>query len=156
MLNPTEAAQIVDDSIFMAGGDQGPFPADPTLKQAVHNYASKIQKQGSGSVGRVFGSLSVYQQLGTERLELVGHYQIRKPMTDEVFQRKPTTRGDPQFSLTSKSRHYVELGLDWSPSESLSYLTLKPKYRHGSAPPAFNFLEHPFSISPEFKADVNK
>ena len=34
MTNPNKISQIVDDSVFMAGGDQVQFPGYPILRQA--------------------------------------------------------------------------------------------------------------------------
>ena len=95
---------------------------------------------------------NLLKQLGFENVVLVGTYQYRGPLRGEVFTKQ---LGDKLFSptLSAKARHYVELGIDVGIGD---YFAIKPKYKWGSLPPAFTFLEHQYSVSLEVKAAVKR
>lgn len=111
---------------------------------------------GSGAIARIYGGVSVEQQLFTRQIVAQAAYQYRGPLRAEAFAYRPRPRAgearpQPVDTLTAKPRHSVELGLGFPLA---SWFSLKPLYRWGSLPPSFNFLDHQFQISLELKGQV--
>ena len=113
------------------------------------NLSNKLSKDGSGAVARIYAGTSWYKELGSPNVVMVAAYQVRIPLRDEIFQQK-IGDGTRRF-LSTKARHFVEIGFDYGLSK---YFSLKPKYRWGSLPPAYSFLDHQLSIALEIKAQV--
>jgi len=129
-----------------------------------HNYSNVLQPQGSGTIARAYGSLSLLFwhcgidpdtharkqcEAGKRNLEL--KYEFRAPLQQEIFTQ---TLQDPavQF-LSSKPRHYFEAGVR---IPVFSYFALHPQYKWGSLPPAFSFLDHQYTLNLEVSAKRKK
>jgi len=128
------------------------------------NFSNKLQKNGSGQVVRLYSSVSVVVSYcpstasgsracvdkGWRSTNLQAKYQLRSPFRDEIL----TLRNDsPGIRvLSSKARHYVEIGLK---IPLMPYAALKPKYKWGSLPPAFSFLDHQYKLNIEVSGKHN-
>ena len=112
------------------------------------NYENRLQSDGSGRVTRLYGGATVYQELGVPWLTLSFAYQVRRPLQEEIFLRKHGD-GRVELRLTKETRHYVEVAPLFKVGK---WFSLKPTYKHGSLPPAFNYVDGEFSLSLLFSA----
>ena len=85
----------------------------------------------------------------TDNVTLTASYRARIPMFDEPF--IMTQHGITTVSLTTKTRNWVEVVLNISPS-SFKYLALTVQYQYGELPPVFNFVDHKVSVGLTLKA----
>lgn len=114
------------------------------------NFRNKISEKGSGNFGRIYIGFNVYQELGSENIVLLANYQYRGLLRNEVFSEK--IEDEFAWSLTKKARHYVEVGISIPIGELFS---ITPKFKRGSLPPAFTFINNQFSVNLELKAVRN-
>jgi hypothetical protein len=114
------------------------------------NFRNKISENGSGNFARIYIGFNIYQELGSENIVLLANYQYRGLLRDEIFGEK--IEEEVVRALTKKARHYVEVGIS-IPIGSLFSIT--SKFKRGSLPPAFTFVNNQFSISLEFNAVRN-
>ena len=111
------------------------------------NFRNKISDRGSGSFARIYLGFNVYQELGSENLVLFGTYQYRGLLKDEIFSEK--IEDEKVWSVTKKARHYFEVGISIPLAK---YSSIMLKFKRGSLPPAYSFVNNQFSISFELKA----
>jgi hypothetical protein len=115
------------------------------------NFENKLDTDGSGTVTRLYAGATGYYEFGVKWARFSYIYQVRKPLRDEVFLRKPKT-GDLVLVLDSNARQYIEL----SPIIQVgTWFALKPTFKRGSLPPAFNYVDNEFSLSIQFAAKTN-
>jgi hypothetical protein len=86
---------------------------------------------------------------GREAFVLVASYQIRELLQDEAFARK--IDGTMTRVLDSKHRSFLDIGVDVG---LRGFASVRPRFRRGSLPPAYSFVDNEFSISFEFKGTV--
>jgi hypothetical protein len=131
---------------FFPNGGSAPVSFVPRVEGGVEvgeNYVNKLQATGSGRVGRLYGGATAFQELGLPWLTLSVIYQVRRPLRDEISLRSPRV-GPNDLRLTTMVRHYVEI----TPQFRLAkWMFLKPTYKRGSLPPAFNYVDGEFSLS---------
>lgn len=113
------------------------------------NVRNRLDPGGSGAVARLYGGVNVFQELGRETLVLVASYQVRGLLRDEVFARK--INGTMTRVLNGKSRSFLDVGLDIGLK---GFASVRPRFRRGSLPPAYSFVDNEFSITFEFKGAV--
>ena len=120
------------------------------------NRQNRLQAGGSGAVARLYFGATAFQDFGLGWLTFSATYQLRKPLRDEVFfdKAKPNTGASDQLRLTEHLRHYVEL----SPIVKIGsgYFSLKPTFKRGSLPPAFNHVDNELSISIQVAARAKR
>jgi hypothetical protein len=80
-------------------------------------------------------------------------YVVRLPATDEPLVK--TLHQVTTVQLTDRARHWVEVDGSVSPW-SFKYLAINAKYQYGSLPPAFNFVDHSFTIGLSLRASQAK
>jgi len=115
------------------------------------NFENKLSSDGSGAVTRLYAGATGYYEFGVKWARFSYSYQVRKPLRDEVFVMKPKS-GDAVLLLDSKARQYLEL----SPIIQVgNWFALKPTFKRGSLPPAFNYIDNEFSLSIQFAAKTN-
>ena len=114
------------------------------------NFQNKISEKGSGNFARVYLGFNVYQELGSENIVLLVNYQFRGLLRNEVFSEK--IEDEFSRSLTKKARHYIEIGISIPIGKLLS---ITSKFKRGSLPPAFTYVDNQFSVNLEFKAVRN-
>lgn len=124
---------------FMAGFEGG------------HNYRHKLNEDGLGNLWRwKFGVNAYFVALNPprvfKRIDFSAGYKIRLLSSAEPF--TETINDEEVTTLTKKPRHHVSSDLDFMFSDSLG-ITLK--YRYGSLPPAFKFVDHSGSVGLTFK-----
>jgi hypothetical protein len=73
--------------------------------------------------------------------------QLRKPFRDEVYLYK--TDDSTELRLSREARHYTEVAVVVS---LRGYVSLKPTYKRGTLPPAFNYVDNEFSLALQFGA----
>jgi hypothetical protein len=115
-----------------------------------NNFQNRVRENGSGLVARLYAAVNDRQELLTKRAALVGTYQYRGPLRQEVAVQR--INRESINLLTAKPRHFVEVGLEFP----FSGINVKPVYRWGSLPPAFDFLDHSYAVSLEFKAKASR
>lgn len=115
-----------------------------------HNYRHKLSETGLGNYWRwKFGSKANFillNPLGLKRINISSEYTVRLLRSFEPF--TETIDGEEVTSLRKKPRHYVGTDVDFMFSDALG-VTLK--YKFGSLPPAFNFVNHSVSIGLTFQ-----
>jgi hypothetical protein len=123
---------------FMAGFEGG------------HNYRHKLNEDGLGNLWRwKFGVNAYFVALNPpmlKRIDFSAEYQVRLLSSAEPF--TETINGEEVTTLRKKPRHHVGSDLDFMFSDALG-ITLK--YRYGSLPPAFKFVDHSVSVGLTFK-----
>jgi hypothetical protein len=72
-----------------------------------------------------------------QRIEVLAQYRVRFPRRLEAFSR--VIDGTTTSVMTTKTRHYVGTDLDFILTDGFA---LSIKYRWGSLPPAFQFVDH--------------
>lgn len=126
----------------------------PRLEAGVEfgkNFENKLTAAGSGGISRLYVGTTGFYEFGLSWARFSYILQLRKPLRDEVFFRKPKT-GDPAITLDSNARYYVEL----SPIIQVgNWFALKPTFKRGTLPPAFNYIDNEFSLSIQFAAKTN-
>lgn len=85
----------------------------------------------------------------TDVLSLVGTYRVRLPVHDEPLVK--TLHQVTTVELTTRARHWIEVDGSVTPW-SFKYLALTAKYQYGELPPAFNFVDHSFTLGLTLKA----
>lgn len=85
----------------------------------------------------------------TDNVNLSASYHARIPMYNEPF--IMTGHSLTTVSLTTKTRHWLEVDLKVSPA-SFKYLAITAQYQYGALPPVFNFVNHTFSFGLTFTA----
>lgn len=109
------------------------------------NYKSVPDPDGIGGFWRWKGGANAYlvalRPPFFNRITFDTEYRLRLPRQAEPFTEK--IEGEKVTTLTKKPRHYVgsDLNLLFSPAYGLSL-----KYRYGSLPPAFSFVNHKVSL----------
>jgi len=111
------------------------------------NFENKLQPDGSGTIGRFYAGVNAYQRLGRPWIAVTGIHQFRKPFHEEIFLRKSETGTD--LRLSKDARHYTEIALIINVQK---FLSIKPTYKRGTLPPAFNYLDNEFSLALQFGA----
>ena len=111
------------------------------------NFRNRISERGSGNFARIFVGFNIYQELGSENIVLLVNYQYRSLLKNEIFSEK--IEEELVRSLTKKARHYVEVGIS---IPIATFFSVTPKFKRGSLPPAFTFVDNQFSVSLELKA----
>lgn len=115
-----------------------------------HNYRHKLNEDGLGNFWRwKFGVTAYFVALnppGLKRINFSTEYKVRLPQSAEPFTKK--INGDEVTRLRKNPRHYVASDLDLMFSKALG-ITIK--YRYGSLPPAFKFVDHSASIGLTFQ-----
>ena len=123
---------------FLFGGEGG------------HNYRHKLNEHGLGNFWRwKFGMTAYFVALnppGLKRINFTTEYKVRLPRSDEPFTQE--INGKDVTTLEKKPRHYVASDLDLMFSKAFG-ITIK--YRYGSLPPAFKFIDHSASIGLTFQ-----
>lgn len=116
-----------------------------------HNLKTKITPEGFGNYGRLKVGTAVYfthlNPAIFERIDFTANYTARL-----LNKAEPFTEDEVDF-LTKKTRHYAESDLDLMFSK---YLGFSIKYRYGSLPPAFKFVDHNVSFGLTLKAKQAK
>jgi hypothetical protein len=113
------------------------------------NVRNRLDPEGSGAIARLYGGVNVFQELGRESLVLTATYQVRGLLRDEVFARK--INGTVTRVLDSETRSFLDVGLDVG---LMGFASVRPRFRRGSLPPAYSFVDNEFSITFEFKGVV--
>lgn len=123
---------------FMAGFEGG------------HNYRHKLNEDGLGNLWRwKFGvnfTLVALKPPLFKRIDFNAGYLVRILSSAEPFTK--TINDEDVTTLEKKPRHHVGSDLDFMFSDALG-VTLK--YRYGSLPPAFKFVDHSVSVGLTFK-----
>ena len=123
---------------FMAGFEGG------------HNYRHKLNEAGLGNLWRwKFGANAYLVALNPpvfKRIDFSATYKVRLLSSAEPF--TETINDEEVTTLRKKARHHVGSDLDFMFSDALG-MTLK--YRYGSLPPAFKFVDHSASVGLTFK-----
>lgn len=123
---------------FMAGFEGG------------HNYRHKLDEDGLGNLWRwKFGANVYFVALKPpifKRIDFSASYLVRILNSAEPFTK--TVNDEDVTTLEKKARHHVGSDLDFMFSDSLG-VTLK--YRYGSLPPAFKFVDNSVSVGLTFK-----
>jgi hypothetical protein len=85
--------------------------------------------------------------------EFFADYTARLLLTDEPFITTESVEGvkQPVFRLESGARQYLESGIAWNASQRFG---VEAKYRHGSLPPMFEFVDHQVSLGITFKTKL--
>lgn len=85
--------------------------------------------------------------------EFYADYTVRRPFTDEPFITTQSLNGirQPVLRVDSDIRQYIEAGIAWNVSKRVG---LEAKYKHGSLPPLFEFLDHQVSVGVTFKTKL--
>jgi hypothetical protein len=112
-------------------------------------------------------TLSSYGGIGRILLRGYGAYYISKQEPDNddpylfefyvdytarlLFTDEPLVTSGSVLRLNSDPRQYTEAGLAWNVSK---HVGLETKYRHGSLPPMFEFVDHQVSIGVTFKTKL--
>ncbi len=116
-----------------------------------HNLKHKLDTDGFGNYGRLkLGSMFYFVDLKPiffQRVDFTAGYTARLLNKAEPFTE------DGVDSLTKKTRHYGTADLDLMFSK---YLGFSIKYRYGSLPPAFKFVDSSVSFGLTFKAKQAK
>jgi hypothetical protein len=135
-------------------GSSRAFAFVPLLDGGVEvgtNVRNLLEPKGSGTVVRLYGGVNALQELGRETLVLLGTFQVRGLFRDEVFARK--IDGRTSRVVNKESRWFLELGLDVGLG---GFASLQPRFRRGSLPPAYSFVDNEFSVMFEFKGAVDR
>lgn len=103
--------------------------------------------RGIGGANASFAHKS--QDATADVWSVTASYVVRIPATDEPLVK--TLHQTTTAELTDRARHWVEVDGNLSPW-SFRYLSITAKYQYGSLPPAFNFVDHSFSIGLTLKA----
>jgi hypothetical protein len=115
-----------------------------------HNYRHKLNEEGLGNFWRwKFGATAYFTALnppGLKRINFTTEYKVRVLQSAEPFIEKINEKD--VVSFLKKPRHYVASDMDLMFSKALG-ITLK--YRYGSLPPAFRFIDHSASIGLTFQ-----
>lgn len=115
-----------------------------------HNYRHKLNEDGLGNLWRwKFGATAYFLALNPplfKRIDFSTEYKVRLLTSAEPFTQM--VNGEEETTLRKKPRHYVGSDLDLMFSDALG-ITLK--YRYGSLPPAFKFVDHSASVGLTFK-----
>lgn len=123
---------------FMAGFEGG------------HNYRHKLNEDGLGNLWRwKFGANFYLLALNPpifKRIDFSAAYQVRLLNSAEPF--TETINDEEVTTLRKGTRHHVGSDIDFMFSDALG-ITLK--YRYGSLPPAFKFVDHSASVGLTFK-----
>lgn len=123
---------------FMAGFEGG------------HNYRHKLNEDGLGNIWRwKFGANLYFVALKPpifKRIDFSASYKVRLLNSAEPF--TETINDEEVTTLRKKPRHHAASDLDFMFSDALG-ITLK--YRYGSLPPAFKFVDHSASVGLTFK-----
>lgn len=124
---------------FMAGFEAG------------HNFRHALNEdEGLGNLWRwKFGANAYFVALNPpvfKRIDFSTEYKVRLLTSAEPF--TETIGGASQTMLTKKPRHYVGSDLDLMFSDAFG---VSLKYRFGSQPPAFKFVDHSASVGLTFK-----
>ena len=119
--------------------------------EAGHNFRHALnENEGLGNLWRwKFGADAYFVALNPplfKRIDFSTEYKVRLLTSAEPF--TETIGGRSVTRLTKKPRHYVGSDLDFMFSDALG-VTLK--YRFGSQPPAFKFVDHSASVGLTFK-----
>jgi len=77
-------------------------------------------------------------------LEFYADYTVRFLLTNEPYIKDG-------LQLQSDPRQYLESGIAWNVSK---HVGLEAKYKHGSLPPMFEFLDHQVSVGVTFKTKL--
>jgi hypothetical protein len=118
--------------------------------EAGHNYRHELNEdEGLGNLWRwKFGVNAYFLTLNPplfkrlfKRIDWSAGYTVRLLNTAEPFTR--TINGEEETTLTKKPRHHASSDLDFMFSDALG-VTLK--YRYGSLPPQFKFVDHSASV----------
>lgn len=85
--------------------------------------------------------------------EFYADYTARFLMTNEPLVTSEYIDGvrQPVLQLQSDPRQYLESGIAWNVSK---HVGLEAKYKHGSLPPMFEFLDHQVSVGVTFKTKL--
>jgi hypothetical protein len=124
---------------FMAGFEGG------------HNYRHALNEdEGLGNLWRwKFGTNVYFVALDPpvfKRIDFSTEYKVRLLNSAEPF--TETVGGEETTTLRKKPRHYVGSNLDFMFSDALG---VSLKYRYGSLPPAFKFVNNSVSVGLTFK-----
>lgn len=123
---------------FMAGFEGG------------HNYRHKLNEDGLGNLWRWKFGVNVYfvalNPPVFKRIDFSTGYKVRLLRSAEPF--TETINDEEVTTLRKKPRHHVASDLDFMFSDAFG-ITLK--YRYGSLPPAFKFVDHSGSVGLTFK-----
>lgn len=115
-----------------------------------HNYRHKLNPEGLGNYWRwKLGANAYFLMLnppGLNRIDFNTDYKVRLLNSFEPFSEK--INDEDVVSLRKKPRHYVASDLDFMFSDSFG---VSLKYRYGSLPPAFKFIDHSVSLGLTFK-----
>jgi hypothetical protein len=115
-----------------------------------HNYRHKLNPDGLGNFWRWKLGSTVYFVVRDiaklNRISFTTEYKVRLLNSFEPF--TESINGTDVVSLRKKPRHYVASDLDLMFSDAFG-ITIK--YRYGSLPPAFKFVNNSVSIGLTFK-----
>lgn len=116
-----------------------------------HNYRHELDEdEGLGNLWRwKFGANAYFLALDPplfRRIDFSTEYKVRLLNSREPF--TETVGGDEVTTLSKKPRHYVGSDLDLMFSDALG---VSLKYRYGSLPPQFKFVDHSASVGLTFK-----
>lgn len=115
-----------------------------------HNYRHKLNEDGLGNFFRwKFGIAAYFVALnppGLNRINFTTEYRVRLLQSAEPFTQK--INDEDVTTLIKKPRHYVASDLDFMFSKALG---ISVKYRYGSLPPAFKFIDHSASVGLTFQ-----
>lgn len=119
--------------------------------EAGHNFEHALNpKEGLGNLWRwKFGANAYFVAFNPpifKRIDFVTEYKVRLLTSEEPFTQ--SIGGSSVTTLTKKPRHYVGSDLDFMVSDALG---ISLKYRYGSQPPAFKFVDHSASVGLTFK-----
>ena len=118
--------------------------------EAGHNFRHKLDANGLGGFWRwKFGANVYFVALhppGFKRIDFSAGYKVRLLRSAEPF--TETINGMEMTSLRKKPRHHVSSDLDFMFSDVFG-VTLK--YRYGSLPPDYKFVNHTVSAGITFK-----
>jgi hypothetical protein len=98
------------------------------------------RSEKESTFARPMTRVNLFRQFGAGRLTLDATHTLRLPQTAEPFRRKSENGG--KAFLTTKPRHHVSCDAD---IQVVTGLSLSLKYRYGSLPPNFLFLDHQFT-----------
>lgn len=91
---------------------------------------------------RPLAQANLFRRFGASKnVSVDSTYTIRLPLEPEPFKRAGLN-GDKSF-LTTRARHHFGTDLDFSLVDGF---TLSVKYRYGSLPPSFKFLDHQVTV----------
>ena len=118
--------------------------------EAGHNYRHKLNEDGLGNFWRwKFGATAYFIALHPplfKRIDFNAEYKVRLLNSAEPFTK--TINDQDVTTLKKGPRHYFGSDLDFMFSDLLG---ISLKYRYGSIPPAFKFVNHAVSIGLTFK-----